>query len=69
VLPVDNADREDYEKTQVVDHFSNAEAARGIADVIRCQSTARLSAASQDAVAADFTIILGKDFNGRYCTR
>jgi polyisoprenyl-teichoic acid--peptidoglycan teichoic acid transferase len=69
VLSVDNADREDYEKTQVVDHFSNADAAKGIADVIRCQSTARLSATSQDAVAADFTIILGKDFNGRYCTR
>jgi polyisoprenyl-teichoic acid--peptidoglycan teichoic acid transferase len=69
VLAVDNAEREDYEKTQVIDHFSNAEAAKGIADVIRCQSTARLSAAARDTVAADFTIILGKDFNGRYCTR
>jgi polyisoprenyl-teichoic acid--peptidoglycan teichoic acid transferase len=69
VISVDNADREDYEKTQVVDHFSNVDAAKGIADVIRCQSTTRLSAASQDAVAADFTILLGKDFNGRYCTK
>jgi len=69
VLAVDNADREDYEKTQVIDHFSNSDAVRGIADVIRCKSTSRLSIASQDAVAADFTIILGKDFNGRYCER
>jgi polyisoprenyl-teichoic acid--peptidoglycan teichoic acid transferase len=69
VLSVDNAEREDYDKTQVIDHFSNAEAVKGIAEVIRCKSTSRLSLAPQDAVAADFTIILGKDFNGRYCER
>jgi polyisoprenyl-teichoic acid--peptidoglycan teichoic acid transferase len=69
VLSVDNADREDYDKTQVIDHFSNPDAVKGIADVIRCKSTSRLSIASQDAVAADFTVILGKDFNGRYCER
>jgi len=69
VLSVDNADREDYDRTQVVDHFSNDEAAKSIAGVIRCQSTARQPAASQDDVAADFTIILGKDFNGRYCSK
>jgi polyisoprenyl-teichoic acid--peptidoglycan teichoic acid transferase len=69
VISVENADREDYEKTQVIDHFSNLDAAKGIADVIRCKSTDRKPAASQDAVAADFTVVLGKDFNGRYCTR
>jgi polyisoprenyl-teichoic acid--peptidoglycan teichoic acid transferase len=69
VLSVDNADREDYDKTQVIDHFSNADAAKGIADVIRCPSTSKQAEASTDAVAADFTIILGKDFNGRYCSK
>jgi anionic cell wall polymer biosynthesis LytR-Cps2A-Psr (LCP) family protein len=69
VLAVDNADKEDYEKTIVIDHFSNADAAKGIADVIRCQSTSRQALASENEVAADFTIILGKDFNGRYCAR
>lgn len=68
VLSVDNADREDYDQTQVVDRFSNADAAKSIADVIRCKQT-RQQQGAQDSAVADFTIILGKDFNGRYCTR
>jgi anionic cell wall polymer biosynthesis LytR-Cps2A-Psr (LCP) family protein len=68
VISVDNADREDYDKTQVLDRFSNAEAAKNIANVIRCPSTAE-QALAQGEAAADFTIILGKDFNGRYCNR
>jgi polyisoprenyl-teichoic acid--peptidoglycan teichoic acid transferase len=68
VLSVDNAEREDYDKTQVIDHFSNPDASKNIADVIRCQATSQQPATAQDAAAADFTIILGKDFNGRYCT-
>jgi anionic cell wall polymer biosynthesis LytR-Cps2A-Psr (LCP) family protein len=69
VLSVDNAEREDTEKTQVLDHFSNPDASKNIADVIRCQSTSLQPASAQDATAADFTILLGKDFNGRYCTK
>jgi anionic cell wall polymer biosynthesis LytR-Cps2A-Psr (LCP) family protein len=69
VLSVDNAEREDTEKTQVLDHFSNPDASKNIADVIRCQSTSLQPASAQDAAAADFTILLGKDFNGRYCTK
>jgi polyisoprenyl-teichoic acid--peptidoglycan teichoic acid transferase len=69
VLSVDNAEREDYDKTQVIDRFSNLEASKSIAGVIRCQSTSQQPAAAQDAAAADFTIILGKDFNGRYCAK
>jgi polyisoprenyl-teichoic acid--peptidoglycan teichoic acid transferase len=68
VQSVDNADREDYAKTQVIDHFSNAEAAKSIGDVIRCSSESQQITA-QDAAVADFTIILGKDFNGRYCSK
>lgn len=68
VLSVDNADREDYDQTQVVDRFSNAEAAKSIADVIRCKQT-RVQQTAQDSAVADFTIILGKDFNGRYCIK
>jgi anionic cell wall polymer biosynthesis LytR-Cps2A-Psr (LCP) family protein len=68
VVSVDNADREDYDKTQVLDRFSNADASKNIANVIRCSSTSQQSAAQGEA-AADFTIILGKDFNGRYCSK
>jgi polyisoprenyl-teichoic acid--peptidoglycan teichoic acid transferase len=69
VLSVDNAEREDYDKTQVIDNYSNLDASKNIADVIRCKSTSRQAMSAQGAAAADFTILLGKDFNGRYCTK
>lgn len=68
VVSVDNADREDYDKTQVLDRFSNPDASRNIANVIRCSATSQ-QPSSQGEAAADFTIILGKDFNGRYCSQ
>jgi polyisoprenyl-teichoic acid--peptidoglycan teichoic acid transferase len=66
VVSVDNAEREDFDKTQVLDHFSNGDAIKNIASVIRCSSTGQQAMAPGEAIA-DFTIILGKDFNGRYC--
>jgi anionic cell wall polymer biosynthesis LytR-Cps2A-Psr (LCP) family protein len=69
VLSVDNAEREDYDKTQVIGHFSNLDASKNISDVIRCRSTSQQPLSAQDTAAADFTIILGKDFNGRYCAK
>jgi hypothetical protein len=39
VVSVDNADREDYDKTQVLDRFANPDASKNIATVIRCSST------------------------------
>ncbi len=68
VVSVDNADREDFEKTQVIDRFSNPDASKNISNVIRCRSSSQQPIAQGEAVA-DFTIILGKDFNGRYCTQ
>jgi polyisoprenyl-teichoic acid--peptidoglycan teichoic acid transferase len=69
VLSVDNAEREDNDKTQVIDNYSNLDASKNIADVIRCKSTSRQPMPAQGVAAADFTILLGKDFNGRYCTK
>jgi hypothetical protein len=68
VVSVDNADREDYDKTQVLDRFSNADAEKNIAAVIRCSNLSQ-SPSVPGAEVADFTIILGKDFNGRYCSQ
>jgi polyisoprenyl-teichoic acid--peptidoglycan teichoic acid transferase len=68
VVSIDNAEREDYERTQVFDRFSNPDATKNIASVIRCSSTVQ-QAAAQGVASADFTIILGKDFNGRYCSK
>ncbi|HTX71890.1 MAG TPA: LCP family protein, partial [Rectinemataceae bacterium] len=36
VVTVGNADRDDYDKTQIVAHFSNPDEAAGVAAVIRC---------------------------------
>jgi anionic cell wall polymer biosynthesis LytR-Cps2A-Psr (LCP) family protein len=68
VVSFENADKEDYDKTQILDRFSNSEASKNIGSVIRCSTISR-QAAVQGEAAADFTIILGKDFNGRYCNQ
>ena len=68
VVSVGNADREDYASTLVIDRFSNPEAAKNAADVRRCPSVSAQAGMPGEAVA-DFTVILGKDFNGRYCAK
>ena len=76
VTTVGNADREDYDKTQIVAHFPNPDGAKNVGAVIRCTNlSVQNGTASEDGDnatpdnSADFTIILGKDFNGRYCTQ
>ncbi len=72
IIAVSNADRNDHEKTTVVDRSGYEDMARIFADVIRC-SNIRSESRYQDSmdlqnleIRADFTIIIGKDFNGRY---
>ncbi len=71
VVSVGNAERDDVDRTSVVDRFSNAEAAKSIAGVIRCENLSLVGGALEEGAKAeaDFTVILGKDFNGRYCIR
>lgn len=72
VLPASNADRNDYEHTMVISHSGNLSEAQQIANLIRCSrieveeqtSAFELELSGQDA---DVTIILGMDFDGRYC--
>jgi polyisoprenyl-teichoic acid--peptidoglycan teichoic acid transferase len=68
VVSVGNADRDDYGSTRVLDRFANADAAKSIAGVIKCPDVGQEASSRPDA-SADFTIVLGKDFNGRYCVR
>ncbi len=72
VLTVGNADRGDYEETEIIDRSGNADMAKNFAEVIRCRN---VRAEERESVVtdtpsfeykADFTIIIGKDFNGRY---
>ncbi len=68
VVSVGNADKEDYGRTLILDRLSNADAAKNVASVIRCVNISEQR--SQAGVAtADFTVILGDDFNGRYCAK
>lgn len=70
VVSVGNADREDYDKTQVLDRFSNPEAAKTLGAVIRCSTVVEQGvSSSSNSAAADFTIVLGDDFDGRYCAK
>ncbi len=72
VLSAVNADRNDYEKTVIIDHIGNKEIAKTVGEFIRCtnivEEEAFDPAAQQGDTAADvdFTIILGRDFDGRY---
>ena len=66
VVPVANADNSDYQKTVVLDRKGRIAAAERIAELIRCQRVySRLEEDGDSSI--DVTIILGTDFDGRYC--
>ena len=71
VLSPVNAPRNDYEETVIIDHIGNMEVSKIIGEFIRCtnirEATPEEEAESSSLDAGvDFTIILGKDFDGRY---
>jgi len=73
-LKVGNADSTDHATTEIIDRIGDGKAARLFADVIRCETvrTERRAVSgdsgSDDGLEADvdFTLIIGKDFNGRF---
>lgn len=71
VLSPVNAERNDYEETVIIDRIGNAEVAKVVGEFIHCKNIVELSeleeaGESVSEANVDFTIILGKDFNGRY---
>lgn len=70
VLSAINADRNDYEETVIIDRLGNAEAAKAIGDFIHCDNIIKADSENAETTAhssdVDFTIILGRDFNGQY---
>lgn len=71
VLSSVNADRNDYEETVIINHIGNDEVAKNLGDIISCKNiiTEEIlpeSAGMEAESRVDFTIILGKDFDGRY---
>ena len=65
VAAVRNADRSDYERTVVLDRRGDLEAASRAAELIRCDRIHSALEEDRDETV-DVTIILGKDFDGRY---
>lgn len=66
-----NAPSNFVEKTYVIDHIGNNEAAKGIGSFIRCENIVTDEVDLDDsnleaASLVDFTIVLGSDFDGRY---
>jgi hypothetical protein len=73
VAEVGNADSFDREFTVVIDRVGDGSRAQRVASVIRCSRIEREPAVEFSEEGAlidqtiDVTIILGKDFDGRYC--
>ena len=77
VVSTGNADRNDYDKTEIIDSTGLEDAAQAFAGTIKCTNIryraaiSELDAGSDELLPeykADFTLIIGKDFNGRTVT-
>jgi anionic cell wall polymer biosynthesis LytR-Cps2A-Psr (LCP) family protein len=80
VISIGNADRSDYWATQIIDRSGFQDMAETFAGIIRCGNIRFESQISDDPASdiginmqnleykADFTLIIGRDFNGRYVT-
>jgi anionic cell wall polymer biosynthesis LytR-Cps2A-Psr (LCP) family protein len=80
VISIGNADRNDYEHTEIIDRSGSEEVAKIFAGIIRCTNIRSEAPVVEDLelglnidfqnldYGSDFTIIIGRDFNGRYVT-
>ena len=70
ILQAINADRDDYEHTVIINHIGNKEAAETLANFIKCKNVIEESVnydeSTDNSAQVDFTLILGKDFDGRW---
>jgi len=77
IISIATADRSNYENTVIIHRSGDEGMVRAFADVIRCNNIRREFDTSDDEdefniqnfeYKADLTLILGRDFNGRYVT-
>jgi hypothetical protein len=77
VVSMGNADRGDYEKTEIIDRTGLEDVLAVFADTIKCKNIryeSKISEMDEGPAMrnldykADFTLIIGKDFNGRVVT-
>ena len=79
VIAIGNADRNDFEKTLIIDRSGYEDIVTSFAGVIRCDNIRLQSHIPAETemdfmiqdynYQADITLIIGKDFNGRYVTK
>jgi anionic cell wall polymer biosynthesis LytR-Cps2A-Psr (LCP) family protein len=76
IISIGNADRSDYEKTFIISRSGLDDMARSFGEIIRCRDI-RLDNPAQENLEteilnfeyrADFTLVIGRDFNERYVT-
>ncbi|MDR3166316.1 MAG: LCP family protein [Treponema sp.] len=76
VISIGNADRNDYESTLIIDRSGYTDVVKTFGNIIRCENI-RFETPAQDnpgeamnlqnfEYRSDFTLIIGRDFNGRY---
>ncbi len=67
IVSIGNAASQDIAKTQIQYRFNYEAAASMVANVIRCENIVSGDPELNSSAPADFVIILGRDFDGRYC--
>ena len=76
VIAIGNADQAGYEKTEIIDRSGYEDGIRAFSDIVKCQNI-RSEVPVTDSLdmefspqsfeyRSDFTLIIGRDFNGRY---
>jgi LCP family protein required for cell wall assembly len=71
VVSTGNAESNDYDKTEIIDRTGLPDVVNVFAETIRCQNIHREETGNDAQGAgpkADFTLIIGRDFNGRVVT-
>ena len=76
VISISNADHADYEKTEIIDRSGYEDVTKTFAGVIRCTNIRQEKPLEENPEGeftiqnfeyrSDFTLIIGRDFNGRY---
>ena len=72
IISVKNAEKNDHEKTKIISRNNEYISAQKVANLIRCKNIENIMPDENEEIQIgednlDVIIILGKDFDGRYC--